>query len=548
MTLLLELDLTVAPSEARPSDPVAALASRGRLSVSEIEERLKEAAGDPSVSGIVVKLGATKMPLALVQEVRDALSDFRSAGKFAIGYAESFSEFGPGAMPYLLACACEEIWLFPSGALGLTGVATEVPLVRGVLNKLQLEPLVAQRYEYKNAADTLINEEMTEAHREASTRLVESAFEQLVAIVAGDRHLSADDVRAAIDRAPLLADEAQEAGLVDRIGYRDEVYAEAMRRAGTSAELRYLSRYRRHGKLAQLGKKVLGRKRPIVALIQGEGMITQGKSGRSAVPPGRTMGSGTVTAAFRAAVRDERVRAIAFRVSSPGGSYVASDAIWREVCRAREAGKPVVVSMGAVAGSGGYFVSMGADAIVAEPGTLTGSIGVLYGKVNSGTALRRVGLHLEPISMGRHSLMFSGRTGLSEDEWERLNAWLDFVYADFTGKVARGRGLSIEEVHEVARGRVWTGADAKERRLVDELGGLPRAVEIAKERADLPPDTALQPYPAVSPLARMRPPKNSESPNAVGLVEGLGGWARVAELAGLSPSGPLVMPSVELRM
>lgn len=548
MTLLLELDLTAAPAEARPTDPLGSLAARGKLSVPEIVERLEEASSDARVGGLVIKLGASKMPLALVQELRGAIHAFRDGGKQTIGWAETFGEFAPGTMPFLLACACDEIWLPPSGGVGLTGVVSEVPLVRGTLDKLQLEPLFGQRYEYKNAADTLLRETMTEAHREAATRLVESSFEQIVATIAADRKLSESQVREAVDRSPLLASEAQQAGLVDKIGYRDEVYLEARRRCGTSAELRYLSRYRRHGKVAQLRRKVLDRRRPVVALIHGNGMITQGKSGRTAAPPGQKMGSDSITAAFRAAVRDPKVRSILFRVSSPGGSYVASDSIWREVVLAREAGKPVVVSMGAVAGSGGYFVAMGADAIVAQPGTLTGSIGVLNGKIVTARALGRIGVHMEPIGAGRHSLMFSARAGFSDDEWDRLNEWLDFVYADFTEKVARGRGLSLDAVREVARGRVWTGADAKERGLVDELGGLRRAAELARSKADLPSDAPVQRFPAVSPLSQLRPPESSDSPRAVGLFTGWGEWAHVARLVGLPDGGPLLMPAVQLKM
>lgn len=548
MTALLELDLTLPPAEARPSDPLAALAARGRLSVPEISSRLEEAASDPRVAGIVIKLGAPKMPLAIAQELHDVIRAFRTGGRLAFGWAETFGEFAPGTMPYLLACACDEIWLMPSGGVGLTGVATESPLLRRVLDKLDLEPLIAQRYEYKNAADTILRETMTDAHHEAASRLVESSFEQVVATIADDRGLSVEEVKEAVDRAPLFAQEAQEARLIDRIGYRDEVYAEARRRCGGTPELRYLSRYRRHGKAQQLRHKVLSRNKPVVALIHGAGTIAQGKSGRGAPPTGRKMGSDTISAAFRAAVRDPNVKSILFRVSSPGGSYVASDAIWREVCIARQEGKPVVVSMGALAASGGYFVSMGADAIVAQPGTLTGSIGVLNGKVRSERALERVGIHMEPIAAGRHALMFSSRTGFADEEWDRLNAWLDFVYADFTEKVARGRGLSIDEVKEVARGRVWTGADARDRGLVDELGGLRRAAALARSKAGLPDDAPLQPFPAVSPLSQLRAAQNSESPRVSGLAQGWGEWAALARIAGFPTGGPLVMPAVELRM
>jgi protease-4 len=253
-------------------------------------------------------------------------------------------------------------------------------------------------------------------------------------------------------------------------------------------------------------------------------------------------------------VRDERIKAIVFRVNSRGGSYIASDTIWREVCVAREAGKPVVVSMGDVAGSGGYYVAMAADVIVAQSATLTGSIGVLGGKLQASGLLERLGVNVESLARGRHALMFSSQTGFSEEEWAKLNEWLDLVYDDFTDKVARGRAMTREAVYEVARGRVWTGADAAERGLIDELGGLRRAVEIARERASLPPDAPLRPALAVSPVRRLRRPRNSDDPSAFVQVRGwnaeLWEWGEHAQLAsalGLPAAGPLTMPAGPLR-
>jgi len=261
-----------------------------------------------------------------------------------------------------------------------------------------------------------------------------------------------------------------------------------------------------------------------------------------------------VAAAFRSAVRDERTKAIVFRVNSPGGSYVASDTIWHEVCSAREAGKPVVVSMGDLAGSGGYFVAMGADVIVAQPATLTGSIGVLGGKLQASGLFQRVGVNVESLAFGRHALMFSSQAGFSEEEWAKLAEWLDLVYDDFTGKVARARAMTRDAVHEVARGRVWTGADAAERGLVDELGGLRRAVEVARERASLPLDAPLRPVLAVSPVRRLRRPRNSDDPAAFVQLRGwnvqLSEWGEHAQLAsalGLPTAGPLTMPAEQLR-
>jgi protease-4 len=252
-----------------------------------------------------------------------------------------------------------------------------------------------------------------------------------------------------------------------------------------------------------------------------------------------------MTAALRAAAADHRAKAIVLRVDSPGGSYVASDSIWREVVRARESGTPVVVSMGDVAASGGYFIAMAADTIVAEPGTITGSIGVLAGKPVVSDLLRRAGVSTDLIREGAHADMFSTTRPFSEDEWDRINTWLDHIYADFTSKVATGRGLSAEQVQDVARGRVWTGADAAANGLVDKLGGLSTAAALARKRAGLPDAAPLRLYPRAHPLDRLRPPESSEDRSAARagvFAESWGPVWRLAADAGLPSYGPLILP------
>ena len=245
------------------------------------------------------------------------------------------------------------------------------------------------------------------------------------------------------------------------------------------------------------------------------------------------------------------MQAIVFRVDSPGGSYVASDTIWREVVCAREAGKPVIVSMGAVAGSGGYFVACPADVIVAEPGTITGSIGVFGGKAVVAGLTDKLGITYGAVAQGRNALMYSTHRSFDANELERLDAFLDHVYDDFTNKVASGRNLSQADVHAIAKGRVWTGADAAERGLVDTLGGLRDAVRIARERAGLPADAPARPAVTIPPLARLKPPRSTEDPRAAASVSmwsaGWGSYAEIAERLGLSAYGPLMMPGVTLR-
>jgi protease IV len=540
--VLLEVDLTEAPPEVVPNDPLSVLRGRRRGSLRAVVEALHTAAADPDVVGLVARVGGA-LPLARAQELRDAVQAFART-KRAVAYAETFGEGASGTVPYLLATGFSEIWLQPSGDLGLTGVAAETTFVRGALDKAGLQPQFSQRHEYKNAVDRLTRHGYTDAFREASARLVESAYEQVVAGIAAARGLPGDRVRELVDQAPLSAAQAREAGLIDHVGYRDEVYAAVQ----GDADLLFLSRYAKSAP-KQLAGRIRRRNAPVVAVVTVAGAIQQGRSRRSLLSPGAGAGSDTVGAALRSAGRDHQVKAVVLRVDSPGGSYVASDVIWREVGRLRALGKPVVASMGDVAGSGGYFVAMAADAIVAQPGTITGSIGVFSGKVVVTGLLERLGVGTDAVAAGRNARMFTARAGFDDEQWARLDTWLDRVYADFVGKVADARGLTKEQVHEVARGRVWTGADARERGLVDELGGLRRAAELVRERAGLPADAELRRWPPVSPLDRLSPPHSSEDRTAALAADWWSGWGSLSAAAarlGLAPDGPLTMPPLTL--
>ncbi|HZB48920.1 MAG TPA: signal peptide peptidase SppA [Mycobacteriales bacterium] len=544
--VLLELDLTEPPLEAPPADPLGYLQARRRPTLRGVVDALRDAAADDRVAGLVARVGGARLGLARAQELRAAVRGFAASGKPAVAWAETFGEGGPGTVPYLLATGFGQIWLQPSGDLGLTGVVVEATFLRGALDKVGLEPQLAQRHEYKNAVDQLTRHGFTDAYREAAARLAASAAEQVVAAVAEARGLTEERVRELVDRAPLSAREAADAGLVDRVGYRDEVYADVRRRVG-DAELLFLARYRKATGPARLLGTVRRRRRKVVAQVTVAGAIQPGRSRRTPLAPGPGAGSDTVTAALRAAGRDDSVGAVVLRVDSPGGSYVASDSIWREVTRLRAGGKPVVASMGDVAASGGYFVAMAADTIVAQPGTLTGSIGVFSGKVVTAGLLERLGVGTDAVVEGRQARMFSSRVGFDAEQWQRLEEWLDRVYADFVGKVAQARSLSRERAHELARGRVWTGADAYERGLVDELGGLDRAAQLARQRAGLPADAEVRRWPPLRPADRLSPPRSSEHPAAANAHAGWGALADVAARLGLPPAGPLTMPPLTLR-
>jgi protease IV len=551
--LILELDLTEGIAEEPPADPVSAVLTMRRTRLPDLLDGLRRARGDRRVKALVAKIGGRPIGLATVQELRRAIEEFRDAGKLTVAWAETFGEFSAGNVPYYLATAFETIYLQPSGDLGLTGIAMERFFLRGALDHLGVDFQVAKRHEYKSAAEQLTERSFSGPAREATERLAVSITSQLTDAIADRRQITRDEVRKLIDRGPFLAAQAHEHGLVDDLVYRDEVYARVRKHAGPDAITAHLGRYQRSRVLTERLRKLPTPAPRHVALIYATGQIRRGRSGRGPLSGGGAMGSDTISAALRAAAADDGARAIVLRVNSPGGSYVASDTIWREVVRARNAGKPVVVSMGDVAASGGYFISMAADAIVAQPGTITGSIGVLSGKPVFSELLGRAGVTTDSVAEGAHSEMFKPTRPWSEDEWALVNGWLDHIYEDFTGKVAAGRRMPAGKVHELARGRVWTGADALANGLVDELGGLERAVAIARRRAGLPASAPLRLYPRSGPLDRLRSSGSGDVRPAALLPSGAGqvaallaeAWGpvwRLATQAGLPPYGPLTLP------
>jgi protease IV len=545
--LILELDLTDGVPDGPVTDPLSAVLSLRKIRLPDLVEGLRRASRDDRVRALVVKVGGSKLGLARIQEIREAVAGFSESGKLSVAWAETFGEFTHGNLPYYLATAFDRIYLQPTGALGLTGVAVEQLFLHDALAKIGVGFQSAKRHEYKTAADTLTERGFTGPAREAAERLAASIVEQLSAAIAERRGKTVEAARALLDRGPFLASDALAEGLVDALGYRDEVYAAVRQEAGREAILQYVGRYQRAHLLTQRARRLPKPRERLVAVIYASGPIRQGRSSRGPVGGG-AMGSDTVASALRSATSDERVRAVLLRVNSPGGSAVASDVIWREVVRTRAAGKPVVVSMGDVAASGGYYISMAADVIVAQPGTITGSIGVITGKPVFEEALGRAGITTDSVAEGARATMFAPTHPFTEDEWERINAWLDAIYRDFTDKAAAGRRMPVARMHELARGRVWTGADAVANGLVDDVGGLSAAADIARRRAGLPADAPVRVYPRLSPLDQLRPPESSEAKPAAptfGLGDGYSGWGPawpLAARAGLPPYGPLMLP------
>ncbi len=505
---VLEVDLAKGVVEAAPDVPGGRLVGGGGWPLRDLVDALHRAAGDDRVVGLVARVGP-KLELAHAQELRDALAAFRAAGKRTVAFAETFGESGDATVPYYLAAGFDEVWAQPGSFVSITGVMSRTPFLRGLFDKLGIRPEFDHREEYKAAMYLFTETEMPPPHREAAEAVTGDHFDQIVAGIAAGRSLPESDVRAAVDRAPLLAAEAEAAGLVDGLAYRDQVIARV--KESTGGRLLFLDRYlKRAGRPHRKGAKV--------ALIHATGPVARGRSKFSALPqPGMTMGADDVDEAFRQATADDRVQAIVFRVDTPGGSAVGSETILRAVVRAREAGKPVVASMGYVAGSGGYYVSCRADRIVAQPATITGSIGVVDGKLVVDAALERVGLTAGHVAQGATATYFSSRHGYDERTAARHQAFLDDVYARFRHHVAEGRGLDPERVRELAKGRVWTGAQAHERGLVDALGGLETALGLARELAGLAPDAPVKLV--TFPKRRRRPPWRSVAENSEAAAE-----------------------------
>ena len=448
----------------------ASLVQGGRtLSVHEIWTSLRKAKVDGRIEGVFVKFGLLECDWAKCAEIRDALLDFRRSGKTTVAY---FEEMPEADKEYYLATACERIVIHPLGWIGITGLGGYVPFFKKGLDKLGIRAEFEHIEEFKTAYNQFTESGFTPAHREMTESLLQSRFEDYVQAVASARKKSVEEVRSLIDRAFFQGDQAKEAGLVDEVLYEDQAVAFFSANGRPASPLKLES----YGRIdpASLGLNT-GRR---IALIYGQGPIHGGASLL------QTMGSDTVVEWFRAAREDSSILAVVFRVDSPGGSAVASDAIWREIQLTRKK-KPVVVSMSDMAGSGGYWIAMGANKIVAQPQTLTGSIGVLSGKFDISGLAEKLGITSEKIAFGKRADLYTPFRPLSLEERTLFKKQILWIYQRFLAQAAEGRNMTLEAVDRVGRGRVWTGRQAKDLGLVDELGGIPKAIETAKDLAGL---------------------------------------------------------------
>ncbi len=526
---VLAIDIGGGFPDAPPSSALSKLINPGRPPLRDVLDALEQATDDPRVTGLIARFGDGELGLAEAQELRNAILRFRAKGKRTVAYADSFGEFSSGTRSYYLASAFDDIWVQPLGMVGLVGLRAEEPFFRGTLDLLGIVPSFDHREQYKSAVDPLTQKAMTDPDREQIAALLNSVYGQIVAGIATGRKIDESSVRALVDRGPILADEALAAHLVTHVGYSDEALASLGLAPNGAKRPVPLMRY-----LAAAGRP--HRSGPEIALIYANGLITRGSGGDSTFVGSGEAGADAVIRAFRLAERDPQVRAILFRIDSPGGSAVASESIWRETLRAKEAGKKLVVSMGDVAGSGGYYIAAAADKIVADPATLTGSIGVLAGKFVVSGLLDKIGAGTSAVDAGANAGMFSSFEDFTPAEHARFETFLDDVYAGFKDRVAQGRKMDAAAVEAIAKGRIWSGEDAKAKGLVDALGGYDTALALAKEEAGIPPTSDV--------TVRIFPPPESPVSALLARLTGRAAPGSAAEATldrALTALGPLLM-------
>jgi len=503
------------------------------LTVHAYTDLIRKAKGDSRIKGILLRPGGLSSPFwAKLQEIRAALEDFKTSGK----YVHAWLEYA-GDREYYLASVADRVYLLPSASLDLTGVASYEIFLRGTFDWIGTYPDFLHVGDYKTAVNTYLEKTYTPAHREMSRSLNRSQYDQLVQTIANARKKPEAEVRALIDQGPFQPEDALRLGLIDEVAYEDELDD----LIDDLDDTRYIDAE----DYAQVSWEATGVVRGArIAVINATGVINSGSSGFDPVN-GAVVGADSLVEYIREARGDRSIRAIVLRVDSPGGSSTASDVIWRELSISRENQRPVIVSMSDLAASGGYYIALGGDAIVAQPGTLTGSIGVYTGKFVMTGTLDKLGANIESTSNGRHAEIYSPDRRFTPEERSKIQESMQLVYDQFIERTAAARHMPPEKVDEVAQGRVWTGAQAKQLGLVDELGGLHKAIDLAKQRARIAAEEEVQlvVYPPrrsfyevladelQSPIGRLRTAHTSDA-----LMELLGPRERRALSAVLLPS------------
>ncbi|MEZ5308952.1 MAG: signal peptide peptidase SppA [Pyrinomonadaceae bacterium] len=463
-----------------PRDPAAALFGiRRPASFTDLITNIRKAKADKRIGAVLLDISMSDFGWGKADELREAIKDLRASGKPVF----AFTELGMNK-EYYVASAAEKIYMPPTGDLYVNGFAANAMFYRGSLDKLGVVPEVIQIGKYKNAPDQYTRKDMSEGQREVINAILDHLYGRLVSTVASERKINEEKVKELIDNAPYRATKATELKLIDGAKYRDEVYDELKKRLGYKADddLRTVD----SNQYTEIPASSLDLNNGArMAVIYASGAITSGGSSNSPFG-GQTTGSDTIVDAVEEAAKDDTIKAIVLRVDSPGGSALASDIMWHAIEKAKTK-KPVVVSMGDYAASGGYYISCNANKIVAEPSVLTGSIGVFLGKPNIKGLYDWLGVSNEYVMRGKNAGLFRETENWSDEERAKFQEQADGIYyTDFVPKVAKGRKLDAERVNELGQGRVWTGTQAKERGLVDEIGGLEKAIEVARDLAKLP--------------------------------------------------------------
>ncbi|HEX6865620.1 MAG TPA: signal peptide peptidase SppA [Caulobacteraceae bacterium] len=487
---VLELDLREDLTDQDAQNPLAAFG--GGLSVISVIETLRRAETDDRVKGVFVRLPEGGMAPAAADELREAFRHFQAVGKKPIwAHSQGLYPSGVVTSTYMLGAAASEMWMQPSSSFQATGLTSEDIFFKRAFDKYGVEADFEQRKEYKNAVNPFLYSDYTPAHREAERSWMGSVYRTALLSAAADRKQPADAFIKTIEAGPYSAEEAQAKGLIDHVGQVRQAEDALLDKVGGDAELIDFHEYMSRSRRAERGGLLDG---DAVAIVGAEGPIVTGSDENSnPFSGGQTIWSDDLSDAIYEAIDDDEVKAIVLRVSSPGGSDTASEQILAAVRAAKAAKKPVVVSMGTYAASGGYWISSQASEIVAQPTTLTGSIGVFGGKFALGEALARFGVDVREITVGSdYSAAFATRDGFTADQRAKFSAWMDRIYEGFVARVAEGRNLPPERVREIARGRVWTGAQAKQLGLVDHIGGYYDAIERAKALAGLKGEVRLK--------------------------------------------------------
>jgi protease-4 len=469
-------------NEVAAADVVGYLRGVRTPTVRTIVDDLRKAKVDSRVRAVLLKPTGFQSPFwGKVQEIRDAVLDFKKSGKPIYAYLE----YG-GDREYYLATAADKVFLMPSATLDLQGVATYELFLRGTLDKIGAYPDLHHIGDYKTYSNTFTEKGFTPAHKEMDESMNRDLYEQIVRDIADGRKKNEADVRRLIDDGPFLPEDALHAGLIDDVEYEDQV--DDKLRGGRSARHIDSDDYAR----VSLGSLGLNRG-PRIAVIYAAGEINGGRSGYDPVN-GPVIGSDTLIDYIRQARRDNSIRAIVLRIDSPGGSSIASDAIWRElmIAKRERADRPIVASMSDLGASGGYYIAIPAHVIVAQPSTLTGSIGIVGGKFVTGGVYEKLGAHIDSTSIGKRAEINSPARRYNPDELSKLQEQLQAFYDQFVEKVAESRHSTPEKIDAIAQGRVWTGRQAKQNGLVDQLGGLNSAIAIAKQRAKIAAGTDVE--------------------------------------------------------